>query len=51
MPLAAPPVHHPRQVVRVVCRRCYNVLFVGTKIEGKLFCKPCQTFTPARVAV
>lgn len=51
MPLAAPPVHHPRQATRVVCRTCYGVLFVGTKVEGKLFCKPCQEWTPVRVGV
>lgn len=45
--IAAPP----RTAVRICCRKCYGVLFVGTLLKGKLFCKPCQTWTPVQVEV
>jgi len=37
--------------VRFCCRKCYGVLFVGVLAKGKLFCRPCQTWTPVDVTV
>jgi len=35
--------------IRFCCRKCFGVLFVGSLAKGKLFCRPCQMWTPVDV--
>jgi len=37
-----------KQAVKIGCRKCYGVLWVGTLPNGKHYCQHCKLFTQAR---
>lgn len=37
-----------KQAIKIGCRKCYGVLWVGSHPNGKHYCQKCSVWTAAR---